>query len=187
MAIQTFYDIQKINDFKPIVNKDTVFPLYEQGKTDVEILNIMADRVWSYWMKKSSHDDETNQRYCIFKIRGGFYPSVALDDYLKAGLPGRINNFVRGFRAEYEFIKELRALGYRAESAGVEMDYKGVDVVINFDYCSISVAVLADTPYSWTNYIQKYGEQGAANYVFAFEPKGVTQNQVEEWANTHIF
>ena len=102
-------DIQKINDFKKFVNRETILALLDEGVELDDIWEILAERVWADWKSREYAG------YCILATDSGFEP-VILTEELRSQLPHRLSNF-KNILAEVKLVQHLKALGYNAENA----------------------------------------------------------------------
>ena len=173
-------DIQKINDFKKIVNRETILALLDEGVELDDIWEILAERVWADWKSREYAG------YCILDTDWGPTP-VELTEQLKSELPGRLSNF-KNILAEVKLVQHLNALGYNAVNAPIALDFAGVDVIITDDFgLEAYVAVLKDTPWSWSRYYKKYGNRSKCHYHFTFDNLDeITLEYVQEWAERNL-
>lgn len=173
-------DIQKINDFKKFVNRETILALLDEGVELDDIWSVLADRVWEDWKSREYAG------YCMLATDWGLYP-VELTEQLKSELPGRLENF-KNILAEVKLVQHLKALGYNAVNAPIALDFAGVDVVITDDFgLEAYVAVLRDTPWAWSMYYKKYGNKSKCHYHFTFENiEEITLEFVQDWAEKNL-
>ena len=173
-------NIQKINDFKKIVNRETILALLKEGVELDDIWEVLAERVWADWKNREYAG------YCILATDYGHEP-VKLTEDLRSQLPRRLSNF-RNIVAEVIFVQHLTALGYKAENAPIALDYAGVDVVLtDKNGLHAYVAVLRNTPISWSMYYRKYGDRSECHYYFTFENiEEITLEYVQKWTERNL-
>ena len=173
-------NIQQINDFRKFVNRETILALLDEGVELDDIWEILAERVWADWKSREYAG------YCILATDSGFEP-VILTEELRSQLPHRLSNF-KNILAEVKLVQHLKALGYNAENAPLALDYAGVDVIITDDFgLQAYVAVLRDTPWSWSRYYKKYGNRSKCHYHFTFDNlDNITLEYVQEWAERNL-
>ena len=68
------------------------------------------------------------------------------------------------------------------------VDGAGVDVIITDEFgLEAYVAVLRDTPWSWSRYYKKYGNRSKCHYHFTFDNlDDITLEYVQDWAERNL-
>ena len=173
-------NIQKINDFKKIVNRETILALLSEGVELDDIWEVLADKVWADWKNREYAG------YCVLDTDYGPWAVVLTED-LRSQLPHRLSNF-KNILAEVVLVQHLTTLGYEAENAPIGLDYAGVDVILTDENgLHAYVAVLRNTPITWDMYFRKYGDRSKCHYYFTFENiEEITLEYVQKWTERNL-
>ena len=173
-------NIQKINDFKKIVNREIILALLKEGVELDDIWEVLADKVWADWKNREYAG------YCVLDTDYGPWAVVLTED-LRSQLPHRLSNF-KNILGEVKLVQHLTTLGYKAENAPIGLDYAGIDVILTDENgLHAYVAVLKNTPDSWEMYFRKYGDRSKCHYYFTFENiEEITLEYVQKWTERNL-